>query len=138
MIDRRNGHRNGNGNGHGKREPRNVLGGPLEACCLSPRTGFFRTGSCETGPEDAGSHTVCAQMTAEFLEFSVQMGNDLVTPMPQFDFPGLQPGDRWCLSVLRWKQALDAGIAPSVLLNSTHEAALESVSLADLKAHALE
>ena len=134
MIDRRNGHRNG----HGRPESHNVLGGKLETCCLSPRTGFFRSGACETGPEDAGSHTVCAQMTAEFLEFSVRMGNDLVTPMPQYDFPGLQPGDRWCLGVLRWKQALEAGVAPPVILNATHEAALEVVTLAELQAHELK
>jgi uncharacterized protein len=134
MVDRRNGH----GNGTGKREPRNVLGGPLETCCISPRTGFYRSGSCETGTDDAGSHTVCAQVTPQFLEFSLTMGNDLITPAPQFDFPGLKPGDRWCLSVGRWKQALDAGVAPPVVLRATHEAALEVVSLADLQAHALD
>ena len=134
MIDRRNGHRNG----HGRAEAHNVLGGKLETCCLSPRTGFTRSGSCETSPEDAGSHTVCAQMTAEFLEFSVRMGNDLVTPMPQYDFPGLHPGDRWCLGVARWQQALAAGCAPPVILNATHEAALLVVSLEDLQAHELK
>src|SRR5262245_11268877 len=104
MIDRRN--------GHGKRTPRNVLGGPLEACGMSPRTGFFRTGSCETGPDDVGSHTVCARMTSQFLEFSRTVGNELITPAPQYAFPGLKPGDQWCLSAPRWREALEAGVAP--------------------------
>jgi uncharacterized protein (DUF2237 family) len=114
---------------------RNVLGGPLACCCTSPRTGFHRDGYCHTGPQDLGSHTVCAVMTAEFLAFSRRRGNDLVTPRPEFDFPGLKPGDRWCLCVSRWKEALDAGVAPPVLAAATHEKALEVVTLDDLLAH---
>ncbi len=115
----------------------NVYGAPLACCCTSPRTGFFRDGYCHTGPHDIGSHTVCAQVTAEFLAFSRRRGNDLVTPRPEFDFPGLKPGDRWCLCVSRWKEALDAGVAPPVLLAATHEKALEVVTLEQLEAHAL-
>jgi hypothetical protein len=114
---------------------RNVLGGPLACCCTSPRTGFHRDGYCHTGPQDLGSHTLCAVMTAEFLAFSRRRGNDLVTPRPEFDFPGLKPGDRWCLCVSRWKEALDAGVAPPVLAAATHEKALEVVTLDDLLAH---
>ena len=116
---------------------RNVLGGPLIACCMEPRTGFFRDGHCHTGPQDLGSHTVCAQLTTEFLRFSVARGNDLVTPRPEFGFPGLRPGDRWCLCVARWAEALGAGVAPPVLLSATHERALDVVTLAQLQAHAL-
>lgn len=116
----------------------NVLGTPLETCCLNPRTGFYRDGCCNTGSEDFGLHIVCAQMTEEFLEFSRSRGNDLVTPMPQYDFPGLKPGDRWCLCVARWQEALDSGVAPPVVLASTHAAALEYVSLQALKAHAVD
>jgi uncharacterized protein (DUF2237 family) len=116
---------------------RNVFDAPLACCCTTPRTGFYRDGYCHTGPQDLGSHTVCAEMTAEFLEFSRRHGNDLVTPRPEFDFPGLGPGDRWCLCVSRWKQALAAGVAPPVLLAATHEKALEVVSLEQLQAHAL-
>ena len=119
-------------------QPKNVLGEPLEVCSLRPRTGFSRSGSCETGPQDLGSHTVCAQVTREFLEFSRKQGNDLVTPVPAFGFPGLKPGDRWCLCAARWKEALEAGAAPRVALRATHERALEFVSLADLKPHALD
>lgn len=119
-------------------QPKNVLGEPLEVCSLRPRTGFTRSGSCETGPQDLGSHTVCAQVTREFLEFSRKQGNDLVTPVPAFGFPGLKPGDRWCLCAARWKEALEAGAAPRVALRATHERALEVVSLADLKPHALD
>jgi uncharacterized protein (DUF2237 family) len=117
---------------------RNVLGGPLAACCTSPMTGFFRTGSCETGPQDLGTHVVCAQVTAEFLAFSKARGNDLVTPVPAFGFPGLKPGDRWCLCASRWQEALEAGAAPPVVLAATHENALHFVSLEDLKRHALD
>ena len=117
---------------------RNVLGGPLATCCTAPMTGFYRDGNCHTGPQDFGTHVVCARVTREFLEFSVARGNDLVTPVPQFDFPGLTPGDRWCLCALRWKEALDAGVAPPVVLAATHEKALEFVSLADLKRHAVD
>jgi uncharacterized protein (DUF2237 family) len=117
---------------------RNVLGGPLATCCTAPLTGFYRDGSCHTGPQDLGTHVVCAQVTSEFLEFSVARGNDLVTPVPQFHFPGLNPGDKWCLCALRWKEALDAGVAPPVVLAATHEKALEFVSLDDLKRHAVD
>ena len=117
---------------------RNDLGGPLATCCTAPLTGFYRDGSCHTGPQDIGTHVVCAQVTPEFLEFSVARGNDLVTPVPQFHFPGLNPGDKWCLCALRWKEALDAGVAPPVVLAATHEKALEFVSLEDLKRHAVD
>ncbi len=117
--------------------PRNVLGGALDCCCASPRTGYWRDGYCRTGPQDVGSHTVCAVVTAEFLAFSRARGNDLVTPRPEYDFPGLRPGDRWCLCVRRWQEALDAAVAPSVVLSACHERALDVVSLADLEAHAL-
>ncbi|MCU0765251.1 MAG: DUF2237 domain-containing protein [Burkholderiaceae bacterium] len=114
---------------------RNVFGAPLACCCTSPRTGFYRDGYCHTGPQDIGSHTVCAVMTAEFLDFSRRRGNDLSTPRPEFAFPGLAPGDRWCLCVSRWKEALDAGVAPPVLPSATHEKALEVVTLEQLLAH---
>src|SRR5512137_1058561 len=114
---------------------RNVFGAPLACCCTSPLTGFNRDGYCHTGPHDLGSHTVCAEMTAAFLDFSRRHGNDLVTPRPGFGFPGLKPGDRWCLCVSRWKEALDAGVAPPVLLAATHEKALEVVTLEQLQAH---
>jgi hypothetical protein len=120
------------------RESRNVLGLPLTVCSERPVTGFFRDGCCNTGPEDAGSHTVCALMTAEFLEFSRRAGNDLSTPMPEYGFPGLKPGDRWCLCAPRWQQALEAGMAPKVILAATHEGALDYCSLADLKKHAVD
>jgi uncharacterized protein len=119
-------------------EARNVMGGPLAVCCTDPLTGFYRTGSCETGMHDHGSHTVCAEMTAEFLEFSKQAGNDLSTPRREYGFPGLKPGDRWCVCAGRWKEAADAGVAPPVVLASTHERALEVVSLDELRAHAQE
>jgi uncharacterized protein (DUF2237 family) len=115
---------------------RNVYGAPLGICCTSPRTGFNRDGYCHTGPLDLGSHTVCAVMTAEFLAFSQQRGNDLSTPRPEYDFPGLASGDHWCLCVGRWKEALDAGVAPPVLAAATHERALEVVTLEQLLAHA--
>ncbi len=114
---------------------RNALGGPLKVCGQSPVTGFFRNGRCDTCAEDAGSHTVCAEMTREFLEFSAAAGNDLSTPRPNFGFPGLKPGDRWCLCAARWKEAYDAGFAPPVILGATHEAALEIVALEDLQRH---
>lgn len=116
----------------------NVLGEPLAACCTAPLTGFYRDGYCRTGFQDVGRHTVCAQVTAAFLEFSRARGNDLSTPRPEFEFPGLSPGDRWCLCVLRWKEALDAGLAPPVLLAATHENALQFVRLDDLRRHALD
>lgn len=116
----------------------NVLGEPLATCCTQPMTGFFRTGSCETGPMDAGSHTVCAEVTAEFLAFSKLRGNDLSTPRSEYGFPGLKPGDRWCVCAARWLEAFEAGVAPPVVLTATHIAALEIISLADLKKHALD
>ena len=117
--------------------PSNVLGGKLVPCCQDPVTGFYRDGFCRTGPEDRGLHTVCAQMTTEFLAFSLMRGNDLVTPRPEFGFQGLGPGDLWCLCVERWKEALDAGVAPSVRLEACHISALEFVELDDLRRHAL-
>jgi uncharacterized protein (DUF2237 family) len=119
-----------------ERDARNVLGEPLGSCSMDPVTGFFRNGCCETGPEDVGMHTVCAVMTAEFLEFSLQVGNDLSTPRPEFGFPGLRPGDRWCLCAPRWKEALDAGVAPPVVLEATHEEVLAITPLGILKDHA--
>jgi uncharacterized protein (DUF2237 family) len=117
---------------------KNVFGEPLEVCSLSPRTGFYRTGCCHSGPEDLGVHTVCTEVTAEFLAFSKSRGNDLSTPRPEFDFPGLEPGDRWCLCAARWQEALEAGAAPKVVLSATHEWTLEIVDLADLKRYALD
>ena len=117
---------------------RNVLGGALIPCSAAPRTGFYRTGCCETGPDDTGLHVVCAQVTAEFLAFSRSRGNDLVTPHPEYGFPGLKPGDRWCLCAERWQEALEAGVAPPVVLAATHEAALGIVQREDLLRHALD
>ncbi|HEY1363901.1 MAG TPA: DUF2237 domain-containing protein [Xanthobacteraceae bacterium] len=117
---------------------RNVLGEPLDACSMSPMTGFYRDGCCNTGSEDMGSHTVCAVMTAEFLAFSKSRGNDLSMPMPQLGFPGLEPGDRWCLCAPRWQEALEAGRAPRVVLRASHEGALEHCALADLKRFAVD
>ena len=120
------------------RPSRNVLGEPLRSCNDRPATGFFRDGCCNTAPEDVGSHTVCALMTAEFLAFSARAGNDLSTPVPEYGFPGLQPGDRWCLCAPRWQEALEAGAAPQVVLASTHEGALDFCKLADLKKYAVD
>ncbi len=117
---------------------RNVLGSELTGCCDSPATGFYRDGYCHTGPQDIGSHTVCVKVTQEFLDFSVQSGNDLVTPHLEFDFPGLKPGDRWCVCVARWREAFEAGAAPQVMLTATHEKALEVVTLDQLKRHAAD
>jgi uncharacterized protein (DUF2237 family) len=116
---------------------KNVLGGELKDCSHSPLTGFYRDGCCHTGGDDAGVHVVCARMTDEFLIFSQARGNDLITPAPEFDFPGLKSGDQWCLCVARWLEALEAGVAPPVDLEATHISALEFVSLEDLKRHAL-
>ena len=116
---------------------KNVLGTELELCCMSPRTGFYRDGVCQTGKDDLGLHVVCAEMTEEFLEFSIRAGNDLTTPIPEVDFPGLLPGDRWCLCVSRWKEALESGVAPPVILEATHMLALEFVDLTDLQARAI-
>jgi uncharacterized protein (DUF2237 family) len=117
---------------------KSVLGTPLRDCSRSPSTGFFRDGCCNTDESDTGSHTICAQMTEAFLAFSKARGNDLSTPRPEFGFPGLKPGDRWCLCAARWKEALDAGAAPFVFLGSTHERALETVPYEALKKHALD
>jgi uncharacterized protein (DUF2237 family) len=127
------------GSGGGRRKPqRNVLGGELAPCSVDPVTGFFRDGCCNTSAEDAGSHTVCAVMTAEFLAFSKVRGNDLSTPMPQFGFPGLKAGDRWCLCAPRWQEAFVAGQAPKIVLTATQEGALEYAKLADLKKFAID
>jgi len=115
---------------------KNLLDQPLEPCSMTPRTGFFRNGCCETDDQDAGRHVVCAEMTAEFLAFSKQRGNDLSTPRP--GFPGLRPGDRWCLCAARWQEALDADVAPPVILAATHESASEIVDREDLLRHALD
>ena len=123
----------GGGGGSGAR---NVRGGPLAPCSEAPMTGFFRDGCCNAGPDDRGQHVVCAVMTAEFLEFSRSRGNDLSTPMPEYGFPGLEPGDRWCLCAARWREALEAGAAPLVALDATHAIALEVVTLDDLERHA--
>ncbi len=117
---------------------RNVLGGELQACCYSPKTGFYRDGYCHTGPEDLGSHTVCVEVNDMFLAFSKSRGNDLTTPHPEFGFPGLKTGDRWCLCAARWLEAFDAGHAPRVLLAACHERALEIVPLDALKSKALD
>jgi uncharacterized protein len=131
--------RDDSGNGGGRPNlPRNVLGDRLELCSISPMTGFFRDGCCDTGREDVGSHTVCAVMTPAFLAFSKSRGNDLSTPMPEFGFPGLKPGDRWCLCAPRWQEAFEAGQAPRVVLRATHEGALSYCSLADLKRFAVD
>ena len=117
---------------------KNVLGGPLAVCSASPRTGFYRDGCCNTGPEDVGIHVVCARMTREFLELERARGNDLVTPVADAQFPGLKPGDRWCVCAGRWREALDAGVAPPVVLEATHEETLAIVPLSDLRRHALD
>ena len=116
----------------------NVFGEPLEPCSSDPLTGFFRNGSCFAGPDGQSRHTVCALMTAEFLAFSKSRGNDLSTPRPDMAFPGLKPGDRWCLLAPRWVEALQAGVAPRIALLATHQAALDYTDLATLKAHALD
>lgn len=117
---------------------KNVLGGELETCCTSPVTGFYRDGCCNTGPGDVGLHLICAELTDEFLEFSAAQGNDLITPMPMFGFPGLKLGDRWCLCAQRWKEALEADVAPPISLRATHVSALEFVDLEDLQNHAID
>ena len=122
----------------GRRPSRNVLGGPLDLCSADPITGFFRNGCCDTSPEDTGSHTVCAVMTEEFLAFSKTSGNDLSTPMPDYGFAGLKPGDRWCLCAPRWQEALEANAAPQVALRATAEGALMHCALADLVRFAVD
>ena len=124
--------------GRGRAPALNVLGEPLATCGTTPMTGFWRDGCCNTGPEDRGVHTVCAIMTAEFLTFSTAAGNDLSTPRPEFGFPGLQPGDRWCLCAARWAEAYAAGAAPKLVLAATHIATLRIASLDVLKAHAID
>lgn len=126
------------GESFGSGRQKNVLGGTLIPCSVRPLTGFFRDGCCHTGPEDMGSHTICAVMTDDFLHFSKAAGNDLMTPRPEYNFPGLKSGDSWCLCAARWEQARRAGAAPKVHLAATNEACLAVVTLTDLKAHALE
>lgn len=116
---------------------KNVLGGTLQTCSTDPMTGYFRNGCCETGPDDLGLHLVCTHLTAEFLAFQKSIGNDLSTPNPWYRFPGLKPGDRWCVCVTRWKEALVAGVAAPVVLEATHMSTLEFVDLDDLKKHAV-
>lgn len=117
---------------------KSVLGEPLEICSTSPMTGFTRNGCCETGREDVGSHTVCIQVTDGFLAFSKAQGNDLSTPVPQFQFAGLKEGDRWCLCAARWQEAFDADMAPLVVMRATHESALDIIAFADLKSRAID
>ncbi len=124
------------GGRRGRAPARNVLGGQLVDCGRDPMTGFFRTGCCDTGPEDIGNHTVCAVVTEDFLSFSAGRGNDLSTPRPEFGFQGLVPGNRWCLCAARWQEAFEAGSAPNVVLEACHEAALRHCRLDDLRAHA--
>ena len=126
-----------NGNGHYPK-PRNVLGGELKSCCTDPVTGFYRDGYCRTGADDHGRHTVCIVATNEFLAYSKSVGNDLSTPMPQYDFPGVKDGDKWCLCVTRWQQALEDDMAPIVDLEATHESALQVVRFEDLKQYAVK
>lgn len=123
--------------GEGTESARNVLGGPLQPCSFDPNTGFFRDGHCHTCAQDHGSHTVCAVLTAEFLAFSKSRGNDLTTPMPQYEFPGLKPGDQWCLCAGRWLEAYEAGKAPRVNLDATNESALTIIPLEALQEHAV-
>jgi uncharacterized protein len=122
----------------GRRPSLNVLGGQLDTCSVNPMTGFFRNGCCDTSREDIGSHTVCVVMTAEFLAFSKASGNDLSTPMPEFGFAGLKPGDRWCLCAPRWQEAFEAGAAPHVVLRATEQSALNYCDLAELKRRAVD
>ena len=126
------------GSGGNPQRQLNVFGEPLATCSDAPKTGWYRSGCCETDPTDHGSHTVCALMTAEFLEFSRSRGNDLSTPRPEFGFPGLRSGDRWCLCAARWQEAFIAGCAPRVNLRATHQRALDIVALVDLKAHSID
>jgi uncharacterized protein (DUF2237 family) len=123
-------------------QPKNVLGEPLKPCCANPDegpiTGFYRDGFCRTGASDVGIHTVCAEMTVDFLKFSRERGNDLSTPVPEYEFPGLESGDRWCLCAARWKEAYDAGMAPPVVLAACHISSLEFASLEELREHAVE
>ena len=117
---------------------KNVFGGPLDICCTNPKTGYFRDGLCRTGLPDTGTHTVCAIMTDEFLQFSASRGNDLITPISYYQFPGLKAGDRWCLCITRWIQAEKAGKAPKIILEATHEKSLEYVKLDTLVKYAFK
>jgi uncharacterized protein (DUF2237 family) len=119
-------------------DDKNVLGGPLLPCSISPRTGFYRDGCCNTGPEDLGLHVVCAEVTAEFLRFARSRGNDLITPVPELGFPGLEPGDRWCVCAATWREAFEAGVASPVVLAATNEETLAVIPLDALKQHALD
>ncbi len=119
-------------------DDRNVLGGKLAPCSVSPQTGYYRDGCCNTGSEDVGMHVVCARMTREFLDFEREHGNDLVTPVPESGFPGLKPGDQWCVCAARWRKAFEAGVAPPVVLQATHEETLAVIPLSDLRRHALD
>jgi hypothetical protein len=119
-------------------DERNVLGDPLQPCGTDPLTGFYRDGTCSSGPEDVGLHTVCAVVSAEFLELQKQLGNDLTTPRPEYGFPGLVPGDRWCVVAVRWLQAYQAGVAAGVVLASTNERALEVVPIEALRQNAVD
>ena len=125
-------------NNNPQKSQKNVLGGVLQTCSMDPVTGFYRNGRCDTGPDDMRVHTVCIRATSEFLEYSKSMGNDLSTPMPEFGFPGLQEGDRWCICLARWKQAYDAGKAPQIYLASTHEVSLQLVPLDVLQGYAAD
>ncbi len=116
----------------------NIFGEPLQPCCFEPITGAYRDGYCNTGVEDFGDHVICARLTAEFLEVSAQLGNDLITPRPEFGFPGLKPGDHWCLCAQRWQEAFEAGVAPPVYLQGTHKRALDIVARETLEQHALD
>jgi hypothetical protein len=111
---------------------KNVFGEPLQSCCINPLTGFYRDGFCRTDEHDHGTHTVCSIVTEEFLKFSKSMGNDLITPRPEYQFPGLKPGDKWCLCAFRWKEAFEAGVAPKVVLEATNEKTLEIININDL------
>jgi uncharacterized protein (DUF2237 family) len=126
-----------NGNGHYPKA-KNVLGGELQSCCTDPMTGFYRDGYCKTGPDDTGRHTICIVATDDFLAYSKSVGNDLSTPMPQYAFPGLKEGDKWCLVAMRWQQALEADMAPNVVLAATHESALQFAKLEDLRRYAID
>lgn len=117
---------------------RNVLGGPLDLCGTDPLTGFYRDGCCRTGPGDAGRHTICAVVSSEFLEYQASIGNDLSTPVPEFQFPGLQPGDRWCVTIPAWLRAHEDGVAAFVVLSATHESVLEHVPLEVLRDYAVD
>ena len=119
-------------------DDKNVLGGVLAPCSTAPRTGFYRDGCCNTGPEDLGLHVVCTQVTAAFLAFARSRGNDLVTPVPEYGFPGLNPGDRWCVCAATWREAFEAGVASPVVLAATHEETLAVIPLEALKRHALD